>query len=167
MQAGGCVNKDTGKAAANALNEYAERMRAAASREVLASSKDVLAKAQKNLVEDKISNFGILSGSGKITPDQSGVILTREVDFNGGYAVYVERGTRAHTPPLESIKLWAKGRGLPDEAAGAIWNHIRRKGTKKHPFLEPAADEVRPKFQSAMRFVLKNNARGMSVRVSK
>jgi len=163
------VNKDTGKAAANALNEYAERMRAAASREVLASSKDVLAKAQKNLVEDKISNFGAagLLGSGKITPDQSSVILTREVEFDKGYAVYVEKGTHAHTPPLESIKLWAERRGLPDKAAGAIWNHIRRKGTAKHPFLEPAADEVRPKFQSAMKIVLKDNARGMSVRVSK
>ena len=161
------MNKDTGKAAANALNEYAERMRVAASREVLASSKDVLAAAKKNLVEDKITNFGILSGSGKITPDQSSVILTREVEFDKGYAVYVEKGTRAHTPPLESIKLWAERRGLPDNAAGAIWNHIRRKGTKKHPFLEPAADEVRPKFQSAMKIVLRNNAKGMSVRVSK
>lgn len=163
------MNKDPGKAAANALNEYAERMRVAASNEVLAASKDVLAKAQKNLVENKISNFGAagLLGSGKITPGQSGILLTREVEFDKGYAKYVEYGTHAHTPPLESIKLWAKRRGLPDKAAGAIWNHIRHYGTKPHPFLEPAADEVRPKFQSAMKFVLKNNARGMSVRVSK
>lgn len=56
------------------------------------------------------------------------------------YAPFVEYGTRPHTPPLAAIQRWASRKGLP---AGAIWMAIRQKGTKPHPFMEPALEAKR------------------------
>lgn len=56
------------------------------------------------------------------------------------YAPYVEYGTKPHTPPLGPIQRWAARKGLP---GGAIWMAIRRRGTKPHPFMEPALAQKR------------------------
>lgn len=73
------------------------------------------------------------------------------------YAPFVEFGTRPHTPPLKAIKRWAKRKNLP---AGAIWMAIRRRGTKPHPYFEPAIkeseDKVKQFFEKAFNKLLKN-----------
>jgi HK97 gp10 family phage protein len=51
------------------------------------------------------------------------------------YAQAVEYGSKPHTPPLQPVQRWAKRKGLP---GGAVWMSIRKRGTKPHPFMEPA-----------------------------
>ena len=66
------------------------------------------------------------------------------------YAAAVEFGTRPHRPPFQPIRrwVWLKRRGLGvsskevDSVAWAIVQKIARVGTKKQPFLEPAAHHV-------------------------
>ncbi len=57
------------------------------------------------------------------------------VESQAPYSLHVERGTRAHTPPFAPIERWALRHGLPP---GAVWQGIRRRGTKAQPFFEPA-----------------------------
>lgn len=58
-----------------------------------------------------------------------------EVISGAKYSEFVERGTRAHIPPFAPIERWALRRGLPP---GAVWRSIGQKGTKAHPFMQPA-----------------------------
>lgn len=74
------------------------------------------------------------------------------VKSEGGfyYAKAVEFGTRPHRPPIAPIKrwVWLKRRGLGvtekevNSVAWAIVEKIARVGTRKHPFLRPAAEQA-------------------------
>jgi len=55
------------------------------------------------------------------------------------YAVAVEYGTKPHMPPVSALALWAKRKGVNP---WAIAYSIKKFGTKPHPFLNPAAEEV-------------------------
>jgi len=66
------------------------------------------------------------------------------------YSRYVEEGTGpqhvpgsrdTYTPPFSRIASWATARGL---SPGAVWASIRRKGTRAHAFMRPAAQKVLP-----------------------
>lgn len=78
------------------------------------------------------------------------------VAAQAGYAPYVEYGTRPHKPPFEPIRRWASANGANP---WAIWNAIAKRGTRPHPFMEPAAeasrDSVLERLQKAMDAVLK------------
>ncbi len=52
------------------------------------------------------------------------------------HSLFVERGTRPHFPPFAPIERWALRHGLPP---GAVWRSIGLRGTKAHPFMQPAA----------------------------
>lgn len=58
-----------------------------------------------------------------------------EVVSEAKYSEPVERGTRPHFPPFAPIERWALRHGLPP---GAVWRSIGLKGTKAHPFMQPA-----------------------------
>jgi len=64
------------------------------------------------------------------------------------YPLAVEYGTKPHWLPWEGSEntwqLWAKRKGIP---AGVLRYAIAMKGTKAHPFLHPAADEVLKSFK--------------------
>jgi hypothetical protein len=64
--------------------------------------------------------------------------------FAVAYAIYVEKGTRPHFPPVEAIKRAFK---VTDEHAWAIARSIAKKGTKAYPYLIPAADKYYPKLK--------------------
>ena len=66
--------------------------------------------------------------------------LRGKLEVGAKYGIFVEKGTRPHTPPFKAIERWARRKGLP---AGAVWMSIRMKGTKAHPFFEPAIKESR------------------------
>lgn len=51
------------------------------------------------------------------------------------YLVYVEEGTRPHTPPIAPLKRWARAVLGREDAAYAVRNKIRRRGTRpQRPF---------------------------------
>jgi hypothetical protein len=68
------------------------------------------------------------------------------------YGVFVEFGTGPHTSKegtekfVESMLLWGRRKGFDEGIVWAIIQHIRKYGTKPHPFLFPAWEEVRPDF---------------------
>lgn len=71
--------------------------------------------------------------------------LTAVVSAPIPYSRFVESGTgpqhvpdarSPYTPPFAPIESWARARGL---SPGAVWQSIRAKGTRPHPFMEPAA----------------------------
>lgn len=60
------------------------------------------------------------------------------------YGEYVETGTRPHWPPPGALAGWARRHGMSEYA-------IRRKiglyGTKKQPYMQPAAEDAIPFLQ--------------------
>lgn len=63
------------------------------------------------------------------------------------YAKAVEEGTPPHWMPWRGSEntwqLWARRKGIE---AGALWHSIGLRGTKAHPFLVPAANQVLSSF---------------------
>lgn len=57
------------------------------------------------------------------------------------YAIFVEKGTRPHFPPVEAIR---RGMKVTAQHAFLIARSIARKGTKPYPYLMPAADKFYP-----------------------
>ncbi|WDL97803.1 hypothetical protein [Alicyclobacillus sp. ALC3] len=47
--------------------------------------------------------------------------------------IFVEEGTRPHTPPRAPVFRWAEKKGLNK---WAVWTNIRKKGTKANPFIK-------------------------------
>jgi len=64
------------------------------------------------------------------------------------YAIYVEKGTRPHFPPVEAIRRSMK---VSAQHAWAIARAIARKGTKAYPYLRPAADALYPTLTSRIK----------------
>lgn len=67
--------------------------------------------------------------------------LTATVWSGKEYALYVEKGTRPHFPPVAPLARWA-GLKLGDSSLGfVIARSIAKKGTKAQPFFEPAVED--------------------------
>ena len=64
---------------------------------------------------------------------------TRSIGPSVKYGEFVEKGTRAHYPPLSSLEGWAARHGM---SARALQLSIGRKGTKAQPYMQPAADDL-------------------------
>ena len=83
------------------------------------------------------------------------------------YAAYVEYGTRPHMPPLSALVGWAARHGFDasftpgigprdqsgyhkgDTYSSAVWAlamHIKKYGTKEHPYMRPAWEAVKPRY---------------------
>lgn len=73
------------------------------------------------------------------------------------YAPFVEFGTRPHTPPIGPLRRWARGK---DVSAGAVWAAIRKRGTKPHPFMEPALEDKRAQVVERMNQAIEAALRG-------
>ena len=117
-------------------------------RELMRSGLNVQAGAKRRVPVDR----GPLRNSIAIKAVRDG--LEVQVGTNSKYAKPVEFGSRPHTPPIKEIQAWAKRKGLPPEAAGAIYWSITHHGTRAHPFLFPAFEEERPKFYTRLRRAL-------------
>lgn len=62
------------------------------------------------------------------------------------YALFVQTGTRPHTPPFAPFQVWAR-RVLGDEdAAGAVWQKIREEGTDANPYMTRAFENTLDRF---------------------
>lgn len=63
-----------------------------------------------------------------------------QVSSGEKYSIDVEKGTKPHEVPYKAIERWAKKKGIPSNKVGAIVDSIKRKGTKPHPFFQPAIE---------------------------
>ena len=60
------------------------------------------------------------------------------VGSNVTYAPFPEFGTRPHWPPPGALAVWARRHGMTEATIRWI---IGTRGTKKHPYLEPAFEK--------------------------
>ncbi len=54
-------------------------------------------------------------------------------DHNLKYALYVEKGTKPHMPPVSALTAWANSKGINP---WALAMSIKKKGTKANPFVD-------------------------------
>ena len=57
------------------------------------------------------------------------------------YGAHVEFGTRPHFPPPSALEPWARRHGMN---AFAVARAISRRGTRRHPYMVPAAQAAAP-----------------------
>ena len=113
------------------------------------ASLDIIADAKGNLRVNGSVVTGNLRASGKVQKVDD---KTLDVGFfssdarDKGYASYVEHGRKpGKMPPPDILEAWAykKFRLSHKEARLAAWalaRSIAKKGTKPHPFFEPAVE---------------------------
>ena len=113
------------------------------------ASLDIIADAKGNLRVNGSVVTGNLRASGKAQKVDD---KTLDVGFfssdarDKGYASYVEHGRKpGKMPPPDILEAWAykKFRLSHKEARSAAWalaRSISKKGTKAHPFFEPAVE---------------------------
>lgn len=113
------------------------------------ASLDIIADAKGNLRVNGSVVTGNLRASGKVQKVDD---KTLDVGFfssdarDKGYASYVEHGRKpGKMPPPDILEAWAykKFRLSHKEARSAAWalaRSIAKKGTKAHPFFEPAVE---------------------------
>lgn len=105
------------------------------------------AELAKKAIEDH-APVGVAGEMGQGIKHNIDIVLTGEEAFIGPnrqvpYALGVEEGTRPHRPPSgpnSSLAQWAELKGMNVYAVAAS---IARNGTKPHPFVEPAYEEVK------------------------
>lgn len=110
---------------------------------------NVQAAAKQNITKAPAVDTGRLRASIKIETYSDG--FAKRVGSDVKYAGAVENGSRPHFPPIQPIKEWCRRHGLPESAAYAIALKISRKGTAAKPFLVPAYEQERPKFEKLIR----------------
>lgn len=111
----------------------------------------IIADAKENLRNNGNVVTGQLRASGKVQAVE-GDSDSIDVGFfssqiSGGYAAYVEYGRRAgKLPPVDYLIQWVRKKlRLTDKAARArgwaMAKSIAKKGTKPHPYFQPAVDK--------------------------
>lgn len=81
--------------------------------------------------------------------------LTGVVGSNVKHALFMEKGTRPHFPPVAALQAWARRKGLN---AFVIARAISKKGLKPRKFLQNAHDENKPKIIKKFEAALKRIA---------
>ena len=138
----------------------------AAMKGLQAGALDIIADAQTNLRTNGSVVTGLLRQSGRTQKVDE---LTLDAGFfdttnkGSGYAFYVENGRRAGKmpPPDELIQYCRKKLRMSErEAKKAGWAmalRIARKGTRPHPFFNPAINKNRKKILDRLENEIKKN----------
>ena len=138
----------------------------AAMKGLQAGAMDIIADAQTNLRTNGSVVTGLLRQSGRTQKVDE---LTLDAGFfdtsskGSGYAFYVENGRRAGKmpPPDELIQYCRKKLRMSErEAKKAGWAmalRIARKGTRPHPFFNPAINKNRKKILDRLENEIKKN----------
>ena len=138
----------------------------AAMKGLQAGALDIITDAQTNLRTNGSVVTGLLRQSGRTQKVDE---LTLDVGFfdtsnkGSGYAFYVENGRRAGKmpPPDELIQYCRKKLRMSErEAKKAGWAmalRIARKGTRPHPFFNPAINKNRKKILDRLKNEIKKN----------
>ncbi len=140
---------------------------------------------KQNLTDNDSIVTGDLRGSvssSEVQMAENAIFVEVGVGRGLSYARVVEYRTRPHTPPLSvtepgqplyefvrvkgiagKVRTKRIGKTKKDEiqkAARAIWAHIRRSGTKAHPYVRPAfeqtKDRIKTLFEEAVEKILTN-----------
>ena len=106
---------------------------------------EIFTLSQENLINNKSVDTGYLLKSGIVLYDR------KQIRYTAPYAEYVEYGTGPHRPPVEPIKKWVHRKlGLSgkeaDHVAWAIVKAIEKRGTIPKPYLRPAIEKVKIKY---------------------
>ncbi len=153
-----------------ALDSLGEKVRKSAEKEIERSARNIESKAKRNAPTGASNRL-------KTSIDVRGSGLSREVFTDVRYAPYVEFGTKSKVdipPGLEgyamqfkgkkggsyedmenSIKVWAKRKGISEEAVYPIIKSILHKGTKAQPFLFPAFFAEQPQLLKRLKGVFR------------
>jgi hypothetical protein len=153
----------------NKLESAEKEIRVKAELAIEASARKIEAQAKRNAPTGASNRL-------KTSIDVRGSKLEREVFTDVKYAPYMEFGTKSKTeipPGLEgyamqfkggggsfedfeaSLKLWAKRKGIPEEAVYPIMMSILHKGVKAQPFLFPAFFAEQPQLLKRLKKVLR------------
>jgi len=152
------------------LDSLGERVRKSAEKEIERSARNIERDAKRNAPTGASNRL-------KTSIDVRGSGLSREVYTDVKYAPYMEFGTKSKVkipPGLESyamqfkgkgtgsfqdfeksLKLWAKRKGIPEEAVYPIMKSILHKGVKAQPFLFPAFFAEQPQLLKRLKRVLR------------
>jgi HK97 gp10 family phage protein len=161
--------------AIRSLSKYSEEVQIDTAKAMNTSMLAVQSKAKLSVRRNGTSNTGRLISSIKTIKakkDDLVSITYSEVD----YAPYVEFGTKTKVDIpaglesyasqfkgksggfdqlVEKISAWANNRGIPQENVKFIAMKIAKFGVKAQPFLFPAWESERPKFEQAVKELLK------------
>lgn len=102
--------------------------------DVLVTGKEIQKVARRLAPYD--TNAMRLSIEVSVTKDSAGYAV--EVGPTQPYGKYVEYGTRPHKVSPAALSGWAKRKGLNPFAVAKA---IERKGTRAHPFMQPALEQ--------------------------
>lgn len=79
------------------------------------------------------------------------------------YGLYVEKGTKAHFPPVAPLERWAQTKLGKSGIGFLIARKIAREGTKAKPFVEPTFQKSKPviakRFDEATRKIVEGLAK--------
>lgn len=153
-----------------ALDSLGDKVRRSAEREIERSARNIERDAKRKAPTGANNRL-------KTSIDVRGSQLSREVFTDVRYAPYVEFGTKSKVkipPGLESyamqfkgnkggsfedfeknIKVWAKRKGIPEEAVYPIMMSILHNGIKAQPFLFPAFFAEQPQLLKRLKKVLR------------
>ncbi len=149
------------------------------------ASKMLEDQIKQNLTDNDSVVTGDLRGSvssSEVQISENAIFVEVGVGRGLSYARAVEYGTRPHTPPLsvtepgQPLYEFVRVKGIAgkvrtkriiknkkdeiQKAARAIWAHIRRSGTKAHPYVRPAfeqtKDRIKALFEEAVEKILTN-----------
>lgn len=110
---------------------------------------NIQAQAKRNITDAPAVDTGQLRSSVKIETFSSG--FAKRVGSDVKHAAAIEFGSAPHFPPLEPIREWCRRHGLPESAAYPIALAISKRGTPAKPYLFPAYEQERPKFEAVIR----------------
>ena len=163
------VNTKQLQRALRKLEQAGSEIRAKGELEIERSARIIESQAKRNAPTGANNRL-------KTSIDVRGSKLTREVYTDVKYAPYVEFGTKSKVeipPGLEgyamqfkggggsfedfekNIKVWAKRKGIPEEAVYPIMKSILHKGVKAQPFLFPAFFAEQPQLLKRLKKVLR------------
>lgn len=131
-----------------------------------------VALAEEVITAIRNSSLSVERGAKSLAPKMTGTLkrsITSEVTTISGvptgivgsplkYAPSVEFGSKPHTPPSGPILAYANKKGIN---GWALWQSIRKKGTKAHPFLVPTFDEKKQSITERLQKAIQTAAERM------
>ena len=137
------------------FDEFARELNRVCKQALANLGQRIISQAQTNLKRGRNIATALLINSGAVKEGADNTILA---GFPTIYAYYLEFGRRAGKwPPFRFIYEWVRVRHMAaddDEAqdiAYAIQRSIGRKGTKPHPFLRPAFEKNKRRYEQVIR----------------
>lgn len=151
------IQSKSKKALDKALNNYASGLVAPLAKANVRAARDLNKTARKNLDASGANDTGRLKSSIVVLNSRNGGLII-DTGTNVEYALDIEEGTKPHSlsdAEFLSLKEWVARKlkvatGETHHVAILVANKIDKKGTKAQPYLQPAANEVRPRHKKAL-----------------